>query len=370
MILRIEDIKDICSNILLAVDSNELSKITETLELKVKDKTLFINVTNKEYYVTFKVPLFEDIDFHATVNAELFLNLIKKTTTETIELTLADNYLILKGNGTYKLPLIYENDKLLELPEIKLDNITNAFSVSSKTLKSIDTFNSVEIKKGVVVNPVQKLYYVDKQGAITFTSGACVNDFTLDEDIKLLFNSKIVKLFNIFNDDNVLFSIAQDTDDSGVNQTKVKFETSSTVLTAILYYNDDYISSVPVTQIRSVAKGQYAFTVMIPKQSLSEAIDRLTLFKDTRFNVYGNFEFKSDKVIIWDDSKENFEEISYTNNPDIQEPYNAILDFNDIKLVLGCCDGQYVSTRFGNHQSFVFDSHNNSIHSVVPECEI
>ena len=368
MILRIEDIKDICSNILLAVDSNELSKITETLELKVKDKTLFINVTNKEYYVTFKVPLFEDIDFHATVNAELFLNLIKKTTTETIELTLADNYLILKGNGTYKLPLIYENDKLLELPEIKLDNITNAFSVSSKTLKSIDTFNSVEIKKGVVVNPVQKLYYVDKQGAITFTSGACVNDFTLDEDIKLLFNSKIVKLFNIFNEDNVLFSIAQDTDDSGVNQTKVKFETSSTVLTAILYYNDDYISSVPVTQIRSVAKGQYAFTVMIPKQSLSEAIDRLTLFKDTRFNVYGNFEFKSDKVIIWDDSKENFEEISYTNNPDIQEPYNAILDFNDIKL--GCCDGQYVSTRFGNHQSFVFDSHNNSIHSVVPECEI
>ena len=72
MILRIEDIKEVCSKLLMAVDSNNLSQITETLELEIVDKQLYMSVTNREYIVTIKIPTFRDEQFHATVNAIVF----------------------------------------------------------------------------------------------------------------------------------------------------------------------------------------------------------------------------------------------------------------------------------------------------------
>ena len=55
-----------------------------------------------------KLPVTGDNGFHATVNAALFLKLIPQITTDNIELNIKDNLLIVRGNGTYKLPLIYE----------------------------------------------------------------------------------------------------------------------------------------------------------------------------------------------------------------------------------------------------------------------
>ena len=43
MILRIENLQEACKDILAAVDSNELSTVTETLELVTKENFLFIN---------------------------------------------------------------------------------------------------------------------------------------------------------------------------------------------------------------------------------------------------------------------------------------------------------------------------------------
>ena len=178
MIISTKQLKDTCSKVLTAVESNSLSTITETLELLAKNGYLNINITNKEYYVRIKLPMEEQAEFHATVNAVLFLKLIFQTTKETVELNIKDNTLEVIGNGNYTLPLIYENDKLLELPEININNVTNQFTMSTGILKSILVYNSKELTMGVATRPVQKLYYIDSKGCLTFTTGACVNSFT------------------------------------------------------------------------------------------------------------------------------------------------------------------------------------------------
>ena len=71
MIIRIEDLKNISQTILAAVDSNELSVLTETLELKVDNNILYMNVTNREYYASVKLNMKNEENFHATVNANL-----------------------------------------------------------------------------------------------------------------------------------------------------------------------------------------------------------------------------------------------------------------------------------------------------------
>ena len=180
MIIRNEDLHDACSTILGAVDSNELSVITETLELKTEDNTLMMNTTNREYYVSVKIELDEPEEFHATVNAGLFLKLISQITVDTIEFIIKDKYLFIKGNGNYKIPLIFDDDELLKLPEIELNNITTEFDIDSSNLKSILQYNSKELIKAVGTKPVQKLYYIDNHGCITFVQGACVNNFEVE----------------------------------------------------------------------------------------------------------------------------------------------------------------------------------------------
>ena len=134
MILRIEKLQEACKNILTAVDNNELSAITETLELVTEGTCLFINVTNREYFAQVRIDLNEEVNLHATVNATLFLKLISQVTTDTVQLDVKDNYLIVKANGTYKLPLIFDGEQLLKLPQITIENVTSEFTIDSAKL--------------------------------------------------------------------------------------------------------------------------------------------------------------------------------------------------------------------------------------------
>ena len=57
MIIKTKLFKEVCSTILLGIDNTDISTLTETLELKTEEKTLILNVTNGEYYVSVKFSL-------------------------------------------------------------------------------------------------------------------------------------------------------------------------------------------------------------------------------------------------------------------------------------------------------------------------
>lgn len=374
MILRIEEIQDACSKILAAVDSNTLSVLTETLQLKTADKNLYISVTNREYFAQVKIPMNEEIEFHATVNANLFLKLVSQITTETIEITVADTTLILRGNGTYKLPLIFDGDKLLELPEIDINNITSTFNIDSNVLLSMIQFNSKELTKGIISKPIQKLYYMDEQGCVTFTSGACVNSFTLDQPVKVLLNDRLVKLFKLFKGEQVKFTLGYDAISDEIIQTKVRFETPTIVITSILSCDESMLKSFPVNAVRSRADAVYPYSVNINREQMIQTISRLLLFSSANgsrdiYKPFCSFEFFADRVVVYDAQKENKEEIYYTNTScEMSGSYTAILDFNDIKSTLENCVEQYVTMNFGNGQAIVIARGN--VKNVVPECHL
>ena len=377
MIIRSEKFQDICSKILPAVDTNETSTLSATLELVTRDKVLYVNVTNREYYVQVKLDLDEDIDFHATVNANLFLKLISQITTDTIELSVDDTNIKIKGNGNYKLPLIYDDDKLLELPTIDIINETNTFNIKSDILKSILQFNSKELTKGVASKPVQKMYYVDENGAITFTSGACVNNFSLEYPVKLLFNNRLVKLFKLFDTDNVKFTLGYDEIAEDIIQTKVRFETPSINIIAILSCDDKLLKSVPVAAIRNRANvDNYPYNITINKDLLLQATNRLSLFSSgfgskEIIKPYITLEFNKDFVTIYDVHKENKETLYFDNsaaNFDSTEPYEVIIDLNELRSTLDTCAEQYLNINFGDDSAIVISRQN--IHNVIPQCSL
>lgn len=373
MIISTKQLKDTCSKVLTAVESNSLSTITETLELLAKNGYLNINITNKEYYVRIKLPMEEQAEFHATVNAVLFLKLIFQTTKETVELNIKDNTLEVIGNGNYTLPLIYENDKLLELPEININNVTNQFTMSTGILKSILVYNSKELTMGVATRPVQKLYYIDSKGCLTFTTGACVNSFTLPEDIKILVNNRIVKLFSLFDTDEVNFTLGQDSLSDGSVQTKICISNDCISLTAILSNDESLLSSVPVEAIRGRSNDDYPYSISISKNELLQTLNRMLLFfTSSSSNIcYSKFVFGKEQVVIKDTDRNNEEIIKYSNTvlDELDDStYECLLDLNDIKNVISNFNDSFININFGNEQAIVVCS--GSIRNVVPECSV
>ena len=370
MIIKKEKFQEICSTILAATDSAEISTLTETLELKVENKVLYLNVTNGEYYASVKFDLESDEQFHAAVNANLFLKLIAAVTTEDIELQAMNNYVLVKANGTYKIPMIFDGDKLLSLPKIEINNRTVSMKVSGNVLESILNYNSKELLRGTVSRPVQKMFYVDETGCITFTTGACVNNFTLEKPVKVLFNNRLVKLFKLFKNDMVDFSLGYDSISEELVQTKVEFKTNKITLTAVTGCNDELLNSVPVNAIRGRAAATYDNNVVLNKEELLASINRLLLFSAGYGSVknlkpYSLFECKDDTMTIYDSNKENKEVIKFKNDTKIDAGYSMTLDLSDLKLILDTITEEYVTLSFGNHQAVVVKRTN--ISNVVPE---
>lgn len=368
MIIDTKKLKSVSSKILSAVDSNELSVVTETLQLKTLNNNLYLEVTNAEYFASICLDVSTTEIFYATVNANLFLKLISQITTESIELSTNDTSLIVKGNGTYKLPLIFDGDKLLELPEIEINNPTKNLVISSEILNSILTYNSKELTRGTISKPVQKLYYMDDSGAITFTTGACVNEFTLSEPLKILLNSRIVKLFKLFKDEDVNVTLGFDSLTNNMIQTKIRFESHDTVITAVLPSNDSLINSVPVSAIRGMADDIYAYSVVVNRDALLQTISRLLLFNTIGKEVikpYSTFEFYSDSVIVWDIDKQNSEKVNYCNSDTNLQSYKAVLDLMDLKSILETSNEQYITLNFGNGRAFVIAK--GKIKNIIPE---
>lgn len=374
MIINTKEFKECCTKILSAIDNSELSTLTETLELITKDNNLYLNVTNAEYYVSILFPLDHEEDFHATVNAILFLKLIAQVTTENIDIIVKDTYIQIKANGTYKIPLIFDGDHLLELPKILVDNPSLEMNISGDILQSILNYNSKELLKSTFAQPVQRMYYLDQQGCLTFTSGACVNSFTLEKPIKLLLPDRIVKLFKLFKNSLVQFSLGHSAITEKLIQTKVAFETSNIKLYAILSGEESLLNSVPADNIRNLTTAPYDYSFTLNKDLLLEAINRLLLFSKgygvsqsaaaVQIPPYGIFSFECGKLEIWDSKKENVEDISYIDK-DSKPKYVFALRLLDLESVLDSCSEKEINIKFGNHRSIVITRGN--ISNIIPE---
>lgn len=364
MKLKTEDFKECVKTILQAIDTKEPSMFTETLELISENDNLFLNVTNREYYVSVKFELGYSEHFHAAVNARVFLNLISKITTDYIEMLLEDNNIKIIANGEYKMPLIYNNDVMLELPKIELNNITNEMDINSDILLSILNYNSKELQVGTPVEPVRKYYYIDEHGAITFTSGACINNFELEKPIKILLNDKVVKLFKLFkNVDKINFKIGQE-QVGDIIQTRVEFKSDEVDLTAKLS-DSNLVSTVPVSVIRNMGYKQYPYRILVSRDSMIQALNRLSLFSDGGFS--GFFEFTKDSVTVYNYNRDNKEVIKLENELD-ESGYKFILNLNSLKLILESCAEEYLTLMFGDTKAVVIKRSN--ITNIIPELKV
>lgn len=368
MIIDIKEFQEVCKTVLAATDTSELSTLNETLELETEGDALYLSTTNGEYYARVRFPIPGVEAFHASVNANLFLKLIAAVTTETVEIVLHDTYLNVKANGNYKIPLIFENDHMLSIPPITIQNPTVDMNISGAVLDSIVNFNSKQLTMGNAVQPVQKLFYLDNEGCITFTSGACVNNFQLPQPVRVLLNARLVNLFKLFKGDMVHFTLGYDALSEKIIQTKVSFATGNITLTAVTGCDDSLLSQVPVGPIRNRANKDYEYKVVFNVKELSAALNRLLLFNTDKNNTrpYSVFKFSSEGVTIYDTREENTEVVRYQNSVTFPEEYTMKVDLTHFKKVIDNCTEAYATLNFGSDHACCVVVRG-SIKNVIPQ---
>jgi len=374
MIIQTKEFKDVANTILTAVSAD---KNVANVEIIAKDKAISLNATNKEWFVSVKYNLTEDINFRAVVNANAFLGLITGITAETFEVEASAQDLTIKvGKSSYKIPLIYDNDQLMTLPVIRLVNKTVDMGISNDILMSILNVNSKEIQKTKGIDPakideLQKLYYLDENGCFTFTTGACVNAFKLEKPIKLLLSDRIVRLFKLFKTD-VNFMYGTDALSNGFLQSKAVFYNDTTYLAAIVNSDDVMLRKIqgPINLIKQFMADNYQNRVIISATELSNAINRIITFNKNcnkelnTFEIKGICTFSGDDMVITDEIG-NVEYVKTNTGSIIDGSYAMKLNLNDLKFILDSCKNEAITLNCGNHRSVMLVR--GDITNVIPE---
>ena len=374
MILKTKTFQEAANKILVAVG---LDRAATNLELAAKDATLYLRVTNREYYAAVKFELSEPAEFRAVVDANLFLNLVSGISTETFELEITNNYVVVKaGKSSYKVAMIYENDQLMKLPVIKLsaDQVTVNMPISSDILMSILNVNGREIQKAkrLDVNELQRYYYIDETGCFTFTTGACVNSFSLEKPIKLLLTDRVVKLFKLFNSD-VWLSYGHLVNADNSLQPIVVFQNEDIYVASRLLNDDTCIQKIkaPCDAMKNLVKEVYDHTLVLSASDLASAINRLLMFHknsntkaDLSF-VPANIEFSTTDFVISDLSGDNTEVVTIENGSNTAGSYSMGVNLIDLKSVLDSCKNEHITVNCGNHKSIIINR--GTISNVIAE---
>lgn len=373
MILKTKIFQEASNKILLALSA---AKTAANLELAAKDNTLYLRITDREIFVSVAFALEESTNFRAVVDANLFLNLISGINTEEFTLNINDTTIEVKaGKSKYKLAMIYENDQLMMLPVIKLapEETLIDMNIDNDILMSILNVNGREIQKAkrLDVNELQKYYFVDQNGCFTFTTGACINAFTLEKPIALLLTDKVVKLFKLFNG-SAFMTYGNTVNKDGSLQPIVAFQSEDVYIATRLLNDDTCIQRIkaPCDAMKALVKEVYDHNLVLSATDLSAAIARLLMFyknssaKAEMSFVPATITFDNADFTITDVSGENSEVIAIENGSS-SGVYSMGVNLIDLKAVLDSCKNEHVTLNCGNHKSVIIARGN--ISNVIAE---
>lgn len=359
MIIKTLDFQEAVNTILLAAD-----KSSANLEILANEGSLYLNVTNKEYYVSVKYAIDSEESFRAVVDAQLFLNLISGIVDETFTLEVASTFVkIGVGKSNYKLAMIYKNSELLELPVIKIDNPTVKMAISNDILMSILNVNGKEIKKSkhwTNLSELNKLYYIDNTGCFTWTDSACLNKFELEKPVKLLLNDRIVSLFKLFKT-NVMLTLGYDQMPDGSTKAKVTFTNDNVYVAALTNSDDVLLRSIqgPYDATKRFLSSAYENHLVVSVNAFNNAIARLMMFtknsiaKANLAQVFTKITISSDEITV-EDELGNSEVVKTENESTVNGEYTMFVNIADFKMVLDGYKDEHITINCGDHRSIAF----------------
>lgn len=207
MLIRVKDLKDCLSKVMSGVSNDKQLPITSLLGIYIsKDNNELmlraydgINVVN-----SCKTINFLEGDLQAVVNANTFNTLISKVDWDCVDLEIVDNSLVVNfGKNHYSFELAYEEDKLVEFPDLACDidfndDTLNKGYINAEDLKKIKDINGACLSSNKSLETYLLGAYCGKYVITTDNIVACFTNMNLFKGAEILMHPKTINLLKHF----------------------------------------------------------------------------------------------------------------------------------------------------------------------------
>lgn len=340
--LKTLKLQEMVSKAIKGASNNKMIPITGLMAIVLKKGVLTLITTDATNILKVMEKDIEGDDFYVVVQADIFSKLVAKITTETITLTLKENSLEVKGNGTYSIELpLDEEGQLIKFPDYKFDTKVEKSEINLSTVKVLLNANKAALAQTMEI-PCLTGYYFDDKVITTDTFKVCSTDIKVFPN-KVLLPAELMELLALMDEEKITVQVSGN---------KILFSTNNVIvfgsqLEGIEDYPSEAINAYLETEFKSVCK--------LPKGAVLNLLDRLALFVATydKNGVY--LTFTKDGVIFSSKRSNGTELIKYQGSENFQ-PFTCCADIELLKSQISAQTEEVVELWYGHEKAIKMTS--------------
>lgn len=325
---------------------NNLIPITSMLGIKLSDGKLRLLTTDMTNTLCIIIDKVAGDEMDITVDADKFGKLIAKITSEDIDLSVKDDVLYVKANGTYKIPLISDEEGLISFPDINLMKDIKTIDCHTKLSSVMQAYN---INKSALAKTLEEPaltgYYCDDTNVIT-TDGCVItfNGFKMFEyENPIIVSAQQMQLLTLNTNEDINVYIGS---------ASIQFVTEDVVIDGALM---EGIEDFPVDSIKAYLDEAFTSSCKVPKDLLLATLDRLALFIEPYDKNGAYFTFGRKGINIHSKKDASTEVINYVESKDFQ-PFICCVDIPMLKEQLQANPDDTVKICYGNENALKIES--------------
>ena len=321
---------------------NNLIPITGMIGIKLAEGKLRLLTTDMTNTLCIIIDKVAGDEMDITVDADKFGKLIAKITSENIDLSVKDDVLYVKANGTYKIPLISDEEGLVSFPNltevegktssVKLTSIMQAYNINRSALAK------------TLENPALTGYYCGDMIITTDANVITFNDFKMFEiNEPILISPQLMQLLTLNKQEDIkLIS----------NSSLLTFITDDMIIQGAVM---EGIEEFPADEVKTYLDEAFTSSCKVPKDLLLSTLDRLALFIEPYDKNGAYFTFGRKGINIHSKKDASIETINYVESKDFQ-PFVCCVDIPMLKEQLQANPDDTVKICYGNENALKLES--------------
>ncbi len=333
MKLKTSELQDAVTKVYKGVGNNKLIPLTSLINILVNENTLLLTSTDSVNYFTVKIDDVESEDFEVSVNADMFTKLVQKMTSETINIEVMDNYLMVVGNGKYKIDLLIdENGEPAKFPSNDSGEPVRVGAIKTDIVRNIIANGKASL---AVTNDVPCLtnYYCGENVVTTDRYKICQVGTKLFEMAHLI-SPAVMELLSSFSVDTITYY---------EGEKAFSFDSEHEFLYAPFV---DGVEKMPISAINSLVSSEINSMCRLPKAPLIAVLDRLALFVSP-YDKNGIYLTFSEKGLSISSKKSNGNELIEFVSTENFKDYSCCIDIEMFRSQVNTISADNVDLYFG-----------------------
>lgn len=334
--------KDAVNKAIKGAGFNNLIPITSMIGIKLEGGKLRLFTTDMTNTLCIIIDKVSGEDMDITVDADKFGKLIAKTTSEDIDLSVKDDILYVKANGTYKIPLISDEEGLVTFPalaetkgkttNVKLTSIMQAYNINKSALAK------------TLENPALTGYYCGDMVISTDANVITFNNFKMfEQDEPLLISPQLMQLLTLNKQEDIKLI---------VDKTLLTFITDDMVVQGAVM---EGIEDFPADDVKAYLDEAFTSSCKVPKDLLLATLDRLALFIEPYDKNGAYFTFGRKGINIHSKKDASTEVINYVESKEFKQ-FICCVDIPMLKEQLQANPDDTVKICYGNENALKIES--------------